>query len=648
LADNKDFEIRIYEKFPSDFDGVELGLDDDNDLAINDMKINEGLILLPGVFSMSYQELLLSQAIDKHFAKERENWFRQNGDLKAPKIKTLSLFFIDNIKSYREDGGWLRAKFETLLRNKLDTLISKETDEQYKLFLKATRSDLSGSHAGYFAKDNAKADEDIQKEIDDILRNKDEMLSFKRDDGSWNIRRFLFSKWTLREGWDNPNVFVIAKLRTSGSEISKLQEVGRGLRLPVDENGKRLSAEEFRLDYIVDWSEKDFADSLIAEINNDNLKISNDKITDAIVNKLVEVKYADNDDKVKAKLLLEDIRDKDDKILKKEALLALLPKDFIEVVRRGKITDNGRNRRPKIKLREQNWEHLKDLWSKVTRRYFLQFEKLETSDFNKILSESLNGKIFVSPIGSITSVSMKFNDEKKQFGTEVSTSDAPAQIGVLPYGEFLKRLSKETSINPKIWHLAFVKKFNAPIEKELINDSSLKNIIENYKKTFGEVFAQKYKYDALDYSADTSLIKDGKFVGELEQNLIGTTLAESIAVEENYLYDKKAYDSDIEREVLQRTPAEQVLTFGKLPRRSIKVPTYTGGTTSPDFVYAIKDENGKVKLNLLIETKAKDTRLGENIALEAQKKLFANIENVKWHMINDADKISQILNELIQ
>lgn len=82
-------------------------------------------------------------------------------------------------------------------------------------------------------------------------------------------RRFLFSKWALKEGWDNPNVFTIAKLRSSGSKNSKLQEVGRGLRLPVDENGNRISNEELKLNYIVDFKEADFAQRLIDEINGD-------------------------------------------------------------------------------------------------------------------------------------------------------------------------------------------------------------------------------------------------------------------------------------------------------------------------------------------------------------------------------------------
>ncbi|KYF04718.1 hypothetical protein AIZ23_24510, partial [Salmonella enterica subsp. enterica serovar Typhimurium] len=69
------------------------------------------------------------------------------------------------------------------------------------------------------------------------------MLSFSDHHGNWETRRFLFSKWTLREGWDIPNVFVIAKLRSSGSESSNIQEVWRGLRLPVDEIGHRVHQE---------------------------------------------------------------------------------------------------------------------------------------------------------------------------------------------------------------------------------------------------------------------------------------------------------------------------------------------------------------------------------------------------------------------
>ena len=89
------------------------------------------------------------------------------------------------------------------------------------------------------------------KQIMKKLNDKEKILKIKDSDGKFNLRRFIFSKWTLKEGWDNPNIFTIAKLRSSGSENSKLQEVGRGLRLPVDNNLNRIDSEQFYLNYIV-------------------------------------------------------------------------------------------------------------------------------------------------------------------------------------------------------------------------------------------------------------------------------------------------------------------------------------------------------------------------------------------------------------
>lgn len=140
------------------------------------------------------------------------------------------------------------------------------SEQEYKDYLEASKADISACHAGYFAQDNSDSDEAIASEVADILHNKKGLISLRKEDGTFNTRRFLFSKWTLKEGWDNPNVFTIAKLRSSGSDNSKLQEVGRGLRLPVDENGNRISNEEFKLNYIVDFTEADFAERLVDEI----------------------------------------------------------------------------------------------------------------------------------------------------------------------------------------------------------------------------------------------------------------------------------------------------------------------------------------------------------------------------------------------
>ncbi len=218
------------------------------------------------VFSTPYQEQMIKLAIQRHFETERANFERSN------RIKTLALFFIDSIESYRGDAtgnAWLRDTFDRLLLEQIDRELSRHNSADYDDFLSQSKLNLAACRAGYFAQDNSDSDEAIEQEVNDILHNKKQLLSFRNPDGSWNTRRFLFSKWTLKEGWDNPNVFTITKLRSSGSENSKMQEVGRGLRLPVDENGVRIDDGDFMLNYIVDFTEADFANQLVKEINGD-------------------------------------------------------------------------------------------------------------------------------------------------------------------------------------------------------------------------------------------------------------------------------------------------------------------------------------------------------------------------------------------
>ena len=245
------------------------------------------------IYSSSYQEQMLRLAIRRHFETERQNFSGRQF-----KIKTLALFFIDDITSYRnsDDGkeAYLKVMFEKLLLEKIEELlrILPDREQEYKDYLEASKADISACHAGYFAQDNSDSDEAIANEVADILHNKKELISLRKKDGSFNTRRFLFSKWTLKEGWDNPNVFTIVKLRSSGSDNSRLQEVGRGLRLPVDENGNRISNEEFKLNYIVDFKEADFAQELVDEINDELPETHT--ITDDILKRVAEKRGVDS------------------------------------------------------------------------------------------------------------------------------------------------------------------------------------------------------------------------------------------------------------------------------------------------------------------------------------------------------------------
>lgn len=647
---DKTFEVRVNESLSvvdEGFEGdIELAEIKNADYAVlsNELEIHKGSELVPQVFSASYQELVIRQAIEKHFVKERENWFRENAGVNAPRIKTLSLYFIDSIASYRNDDGWLKNVFEKTLADKLTSLIAVETDDEYRDFLEYSLAHISEMHGGYFAEDNGTGDSAIQAEVDDILRNKESMTQFKVD-GKWNIRRFLFSKWTLREGWDNPNVFVITKLRTSGSEISKLQEVGRGLRLPVDELGRRLANQEFRLDYMIDWTERDFASKLVGEINSDGGVLN--VATNEIYSKLVEVGYASTLQKAKGKLLLDDIIDENDVIIDQEKLLELLPDGFVSTVQKGKVTSNLTGKKPTVKLRRENWAKIQDLWDKVSRRYMLEFERLAPGELQSLVGKVAMNDNFFTPKTVLRTDGLGF-DEYGEAMVQSGNEYIDVDFGLLKYGEFLKRLSRRTSVPVQSWHQAISKRFPEKIEDKIFNLQTIDKLIADFQNIFEATFAEKYSYSSLDYTSSTSVLKNGELVDELEQGMVGVKKADDVMISDKFLYTEAFYDSELEHEVLKIKPDDKVIVYGKLPRRSIKVPTYTGGTTTPDFIYALDKGSGKIEVNLLIETKASDMRMGEERAVEAQGRLFANIEGIKWRKATRASEIGGVIEKLLK
>ena len=635
----KEFEILAGESLPSDFEGG-LTFEGGRAKALSSgLELEKGMKLFPKTSHASYQEIMISQALDKHFEKERENWVRENAGENPAKIKTLSLFFIDSISSYRKEDGWLKSTFEKLLRKKLKDAISKETNIEYKDFLEKSLGNITECHGGYFAEDAAgKGDEQIQNEVDDILRNKNRLISFKDEKGKWILRRFLFSKWTLREGWDNPNVFVIAKIRSSGSEISKLQEVGRGLRLPVDENGRRLSEEEFRLSYIVDFSENDFIKKLVSEINTDGGKVFEGIISDDIVDELISIKYGENRRKVRNRLTDEKIIDDNEKIINSEKLQELLPSSG---VRKDKIRNNPKKSAEKVKLRKNNWEKIKQLWLEVSQRYMIKFEELSEDKIFKIAEKSIGKNLRESEI---------YNEKESlvsdggEIRSEVSRVDSGYTLEAIHYGDFLKKLSQNTNISPKIWHKAILSKKNN-FKKECFNVISLANIIRDFKKVFEEEFSQKFGYNKLDFTANTSLIRNGEFVEEISKSSLGAFSSTEIEVDDRNLWNEICYDSvNPEMEISKIKPAEKVLVFGKIPQRAIRIPLFTGGTTSPDFIYAIKNDKN-IEIDLFIEAKPENLKGSDKIVINSQE-TFLNTVKTEWRKVTSAEEVESIIKEL--
>jgi len=196
------------------------------------------------------EDQMLHEVIAKHFDLERQLLTR------SPRIKPFTLIFISNIDDYRDEKSeWfeeesLREKVERMLFSELRKRLETEQDPFYRDYLQQSLSYVSRLHGGYFARDNQSKDMRILQQRDEILNPKSKLLPLE------NLCRFIFCKWTLREGWDNPNVFQICKIRASGSLTAARQELGRGLRLPLDEHNERKNNRKFKLRYFIDCSEE--------------------------------------------------------------------------------------------------------------------------------------------------------------------------------------------------------------------------------------------------------------------------------------------------------------------------------------------------------------------------------------------------------
>lgn len=326
----------------------------------NGIELKKGDTINPYSYSDTVRDKMMRQAIRKHFVLEKELLTRNGG-----RIKPLTLFFIDDIAGYRDEknqlSGSLKTVFEQMVKAELEHRLQTENDEFLRQYWQTALNDIAKTHGGYFSQDNSDKDDKIEQEVNEILHDKETLLSLA------NPRRFVFSKWTLREGWDNPNVFQICKLRSSGSETSKLQEVGRGLRLPVNEYMARVKDHAFFLNYFVDNSETDFVKKLTDEVNSAVVKpIVFTALTDELIKK-IQTAYPDVSKK-QIRNQLADLTDDDDVFLENgfAETKKLFPKAFESSgsLKDGKIKGSG-EKVEKVKMRIAKYDELKALWETI-------------------------------------------------------------------------------------------------------------------------------------------------------------------------------------------------------------------------------------------------------------------------------------------
>lgn len=489
----------------------------------------------------------------------------------------------------------------------------------------------------------------LNAEVNKILRDKNSLLSFKDENNNWSTMRFIFSKWTLREGWDNPNVFQIVKLRSSGSEISKLQEVGRGLRLPVDELGNRLSDEQFYLRYLIDFSEKDFAQKLVGEINSEaNIPRS----IKGILNKVAKSRNM-KEEELFIELLQKGYVDTDKNIKegKYETLVEEYP-EFNRGLSTDKVIDLNKNKKYKIRIRQERFEEIKDLWNSINQKYYLKLDEVSEEELLEVSLNILKSDIYKREFLYIDTKRTESADDHIKI--RESIDDVYVVENKIPYNEFLKRINKNTGIPIKIVHEALVL-YNSEktIPKDFFNVATLKNFIIKFQRWMEEAFLHRFSYKKVGIEPKETALTDinGNVKEYVVQGNIGMMRDEDAKVPDNFLYDSFVYDSDKERETISRSIIDEIIVFGKIPRNSIKVPLYFGGTTSPDFMYVLKKKNGEHIVNFVVETKgvdeASDKRRKEDLKIESAKVFFQRMKEdglniVFEEQLNDDDIVNMI------
>ena len=611
------------------------------------------------------RRIQIRTTIQKHF--EREQQLYKQG------IKVLSLFFIDAVEKYRiyETGGETRkGRWAEIFEEEYSSVYNEMIqdlfmDEDYKQYLnKITATD---THAGYFSQDKkgkiidstVKRGETASGDTDAyqlIMRDKERLLSFAEP------TRFIFSHSALKEGWDNPNVFQICALKQSDSEVKKRQEVGRGMRLCVNQQGERQDSDLLGegvydiniLTVVASESYKDFSEALqkelaesitsravlvtaalftgktIVKANGEKQKISESQAA-TIMEELISAGYVK-----KQKLTEKYFEDKkagtiqlDEWQGEQYAIIKELDKVFNPEVLK---VDNGRGKETaKFQAERFAKKEFQALWKRINSKTYYEVN-FETEGLILKAIAGLNESLHVTEIhiaitaGTLANINSKEELEEgraMQVGTTRNVKVNEAVASGVRYdlvGELVQRTGLKRSTIAAI--LTGIKSetfgmYRKNPEEFIIRAS---NII-NEQKAIAVI--EHITYHKMNQEYDVSIFS--------EQELRGRIGIDAIQSEKS-LYDLVVIDSQgVEKhfaEQLEQQDAVEVYT--KLPRGFyINTPV---GKYNPDWAIVFRE--GEVKhIYFVAETKGSEDitqlRAVEHAKIECASRHFASISDSK-------------------
>ncbi|WQW59376.1 type III restriction-modification system endonuclease [Helicobacter pylori] len=614
------------------------------------------------------QEVMLKEAIKSHFERE-EGLFKKG-------IKALCMVFISGVNSYlseNEQPAKLALLFEKLYQQELEEVLKKPLDENYRAYLERAREDIKKVHGGYFAKSKKEGDE--AKAIELILKEKEKLLSFDSD------LRFIFSQWALQEGWDNPNVMTICKLAPSYSNITKLQQIGRGLRLAVNDKGERITKEHADFDFvnelvvIVPQVEGDFVGAIQQEISEHSLikqAFSGGELEKSgmvkkgyygvLFEKLEGLGFGEKTGDESFKLTLNQ-----NEFLKKEPELEKLKdetyldfeklKDFLKdrLVGHFRVRNKNERKTEKIKINQENFKKFETLWEGLNHQARIAYAMDSESLIDEIVKK-INTSFKVS--SKIVSVTTHKKVETMVNNATTNTFERESAC-VWSLHEFISALSNKVKLSFKS-----VAKVLEKIDENKF-DLIKKNEQEGLRRLedlFLEAIYQNIK-DKISYQMRETTIKNRKNdafydeKGEIREFLDGSLGAEKYEIRNASAQEKCLYenfmqvDSEIEKDTIEESNDTKIIVFGKLPR--VKIPIGLNQTYSPDFGYVV--ENNDKKVLLVVETKGveheNELRDEEERKISTAKKFFEALKkqgvNIEYQTKMEKDQLSALINEVL-
>lgn len=639
------------------------------------------------VSEQDMRRIQIRETILSHFEKE-ERLFNMG-------IKSLSLFFIDEVAKYRqydEDGNEVLGEYGQIFEQEYVSVLNKYLnlfDTPYQKYLRSTCSDVSAVHKGYFSIDK-KTGRSINSQLkrgsefsddisayDLILKNKERLLSFEEP------TRFIFSHSALREGWDNPNVFQICTLKHSDSNTAKRQEVGRGLRLCVNQSGNRMDVKAVgdsvhdinMLTVIASESYKTFVSDLQSDIKTvlydrptvatseyfsgkyvkvgDVPTLIDDVTANAIEFYLIQNGYVDMKrkvtDKYRSDVASGTVAPLPEELLPMtEGIHTLIQSVYDDSILESMFTD-GHESKVKDNPLNENFakKEFQTLWNEINRKYAYTVS-FDSEELIRKAIDHINEKLVVSQLQYMTTVGQQkakmdeyevergdsFGGEKTRTQTLKHTETSQIKydlIGKVAEGTVLTRKTAARILKGLRADKLMMFRYNP--------EEFISKVIRLIKEQKATMIVEHISYNRIEGAYDSTIFTADKNTQSFDKAFLAKKAIQ------DYVFTDGSAEKSIERRFAEDLDAaEEVCVYAKLPR-TFQIPTPVGNY-SPDWAIAFYE--GTVKhIFFVAETKGTMESLNlrpiEQAKISCAKKLFNEMSTskVKYH---DVDSYQSLLN----